>query len=527
MGSGMDSAITIEHPVRAARLLEQALLFNFVIHAIAMVSMALCLLPGMPGGLTADVAVRAAYVARHPWLWRLGWFPWQVTALADLWLGMALLATPWIRRWPARLTVLLTAAAIVPDQSGQFLWITRGVQVAQEAVRAGNFAGYLEFESKIFPLVAAWGCLGYLSGALGWTWCFASAGAWSRPLTWLSAATWGVFALSTLAIFLPAAYQPNPLLAAAGNAIGFILLETWLVMVTERVLRRARPDQTWGSCKPWRNPNRGFAGQCVEWLANSRFARLIGEWIGSPALMSDIRDVIYVNYVVEADRLVPLLPWGLELQRLGPDRRFAMFTLLTYRHGHFGPRFLGPLRSRAPSPIQSNWRIYVTDPRSGQSGVHFITNAITSTAYALVARLLSEGVAMHRLAHADVEHHADGTYDQHLDPGNGSAPDLRAHLRPASNRETLPSPFGDCFQTYRDFLAYCVPQDRALAPQPWYRRMARQEIVLGIPLEICEPLEGQIESAAAREIVGGAIPVCFGVPRVKFRFDRAFYDEAE
>src|SRR3954454_23205387 len=102
---------SVDVPV-AARFLESALLFNLLIHAVAMLSMALLLIPGMPGGMS-DAPARVAYVGAHPWLWRLGWLPWQMTAAADLWLGIALLVTPWIPRVPALLTVLLTLAAIV------------------------------------------------------------------------------------------------------------------------------------------------------------------------------------------------------------------------------------------------------------------------------------------------------------------------------------------------------------------------------------------------------------------------------
>jgi hypothetical protein len=69
-----------------------------------------------------------------------------------------------------------------------------------------------------------------------------------------------------------------------------------------------------------------------------------------------------------------------------------------------------------------------------------------------------------------------------------------------------------------------VPQDRALSAQPWYGRVTRQEIALGIPLEVCEPLTGTVTSKAAQTIVQDAACVCFRVPGVFFRFDREEYD---
>src|SRR5207237_5150791 len=103
----------------AAKFLERALLFTIVIHAVAMVWMVLFLLPGMPGGPNADspgdfqinsalpslddptfvkagLRDRVAYIAEHPWRWRIGWIPWQLTALSDLLLAVALVRPRWI-----------------------------------------------------------------------------------------------------------------------------------------------------------------------------------------------------------------------------------------------------------------------------------------------------------------------------------------------------------------------------------------------------------------------------------------------
>jgi hypothetical protein len=73
-------------------------------------------------------------------------------------------------------------------------------------------------------------------------------------------------------------------------------------------------------------------------------------------------------------------------------------------------------------------------------------------------------------------------------------------------------------------LAYVVPQDRAFSTQPWRKRVTRQEIELGIPLEACEPLEGTVHSRAAEEIIGDAMPFCFRVAAVRFRFESQEHD---
>jgi hypothetical protein len=265
----------------------------------------------------------------------------------------------------------------------------------------------------------------------------------------------------------------------------------------------------------------GVTAGPLQALANSRVARVAGELVPVLSMVSDITDVVYVNYVVPAARLLPLVPAGLELQRVGPDGEWAVFTFLTYRHGHLGPPVLGRLRGLLPSPVQSNWRVYVRDPRSGHAGVHFVTTAVDRPAHAVGARLFCEALPMHLLRHAAVGRPDGSTVCLRLDPGNGSAPDAEATLTYAP--DPVDGPWRAAFGTYRDMLEHVVPQDRALSVQPWHRRITRQEIRLGLSTGDCRPLTGPVRSRAARAIVGDAEPFSFHVPRVTLRFDDEVY----
>ncbi len=518
----MRESVTNE-PRLAARFLEQVLLINLVVHAFALVGTVLCLLPGVPGGSALSDSERVAYLAGHPWLWRLGWLPWQASAFADLFMAAASLRTGWIPRVPAATVLFFTLLANVPDLTGQALWVTRGLDLAAQADRSGDLLPYLLFEKQVYRAVVVWGGSLYLCMALSWSWCFASAGTWTRNLTGLSLLTWSILSVGSLGLLLPEDLQPNPAMVGASNGIGLTLLVVWLAAVSEQVLRRARPDEKHGRLAPWRHPWSGVAGRFLEGVGNSRLLRAYGEWFPPIAFSSDITDVIYVNYLVEADRLEPFVPSGLELQRIGRAGRYALFTHLTYRHGHFGPRCLGPLRRLLPSPIHTNWRIYVVDPQAGQRGVYFVTNAIASTPHALAARLFSEGMPMHPLAHAAVRVAEDRSCRVLLEPGTGSAPDLESELHPSE--PILPgAPWTDCFEDYRAFLSYCVPQNCALSSQPWYARITRQEITLAIPLDSCEPMAGISHSHVASAYVGDAVPLCFRVGRVAFCFEREVCD---
>jgi hypothetical protein len=494
--------------------LERVLVANFVVHAVAMVGMVFLLLASLPGGTTTDDAQRVARIASHPWVFRVGWVPWQLTAVLDLMLGIAILRTPWIPKGPAVVALLLTLAAVVPDQAAQAMLVTRGVALAQQAARSGDLGPYLAFEGVWFPRTAAWAACLYDASAVAWSIAFARAGTWSRTLTVLSIVAWTAFGVVSVGMLLPAPWRVPAPVVSAGNALGFVLFEAWILLLLDRVLRRSRPDDAHGALAVWRHPG-GLGGRVLDVAANSRSLRALLERVPTLAYRSDITDVVYVNYLVPAERLLPLVPQGLELQRVGPGGAYAVFTHLTFNHGGFGPRVAGPLRRLLGSPVQSNWRIHVRDPRRGTPGIYFVTSAISSAVNAVAARLLTDGMPLHVPARAEVSHAAGGAVRVVLDPGHGSAPDVDATLRPAPGR-ALPEPWSLCFESYQAMLAYVVPQSRAMSTQPWRGTLTRHEIELGIPLEACEPLVGEVRSRAAERIVGSAQPLCFRVARVAF-----------
>ncbi|MBS2011471.1 MAG: DUF2071 domain-containing protein [Deltaproteobacteria bacterium] len=503
------------------RSLERALLFNFAIHLIAMMAMGALLLPTLPGGSAASDASRIAAIAEHPWRFRLGWLPWQLCAVADLWLAIAMVRVRWLPRLPAVLVLLFTIAAVIPDQWAQAVWVTQGVALAQ----SGDAGRYLALEREIFPLTAGLGALLYTVAALGWTWCFAKAGTWSRALTALSVPLWATMAVAVVGPLLPEGARPSPAFVSIANGLGFMQLQVWLGLVTEEVLRRARPHEGHGRLAVWRHPSPGLVPRLADAFANSRLASAFFEPLPEAEMRSDITNVVYVNYLVSSEVARSLVPEGLELQTIGPEGRYALFSFLTFQHGNFGFRFMGPLRRLMPSPVQTNWRVHVVDPRTKHHGIYFVTNAVSNTMQALAARLTTEGMPMHVLgAGSKISRREDGGIRVELDPGVGSAPDAVIDLRPAAGDPELTGPWKECWSSFRDFLAYCVPQDRAMSSQPLRRRISRQEIDLGIHVEECEPLVGTVVSRAAKAIVGDAEPICFRVPAVHFRFTVEAHD---
>ncbi len=200
-----------------------------------MLSMLFFLLPGLPSGHT-DVAQRVSHIGEHPFLWRLGWCPWQLTALSDLILAIALVRTTWVARRPAWISLLLTSIAIAIEQPAEFRWITSGVDIAQQAVATGDPTRYLAFEFEIFRLTSHWAAFFYTLAAIAWSICLAKAGTWNRFMTILSAVLWGLLLIISAG---PLLFTNFPAIAVSvGNAVGFNLMMIWFGVATNLVIRR-------------------------------------------------------------------------------------------------------------------------------------------------------------------------------------------------------------------------------------------------------------------------------------------------
>lgn len=259
----------------------------------------------------------------------------------------------------------------------------------------------------------------------------------------------------------------------------------------------------------YHHPHPGRTGRLFNALANS--ARLanarqaIMRRLPFLTLESDVSDVVYLTWMVDAQAVQALAPPGVPLwERDGK----TPFTILSYRHGDFGPSFLGRLRRMLPSPLQSNWRLYAAQP--GQ--VVFLKNILSNPLYALGTRLFSDALQSHypaRFRHQP----AGAVFRTDIASGDGSAPALRADVRIAAEK-TFPSQFDDWQQAVR-FLA-C--QDEALAQVARTDALALAQIQLPIDLTQVQPLEAVAVHCPFLDQLGDiGEPFCFVVPEVKFR----------
>lgn len=504
------------------RALERALVQTLLAHAATAFVTAVVLSFYLPGAIESDDLARVTRLAHHPWVFRLAAMGWIWCAFAQANVAWSLVGQRARVGAVAFAALGLSCVGALIDSATWLGWMSAGVDLARPvAAGLGSLEAFLAWERH--QLVATAGLAGtaHTLAFIAQAWCLGRLVTVPRALTGATAALMLPVALASCFASVHASW---PRAIGAVHGVGFALLLAWMAVTTERVLRAHRPERPWGRLAVWRHPSRGAIGHVANVIANSRLVSALIEPLPIAAMVSDIREVVYVNYLVEAERVRGMVPEGLELQGLGDGGRWALFSFLTYRHGHFGFRFMGSLRRLTPSSVQTNWRVHVRDARTGVVGITFVTNAIDHTFQALAARLFTEGMPMHVLARAALDRDATtGSVHVELDPGEGTAPRATLDLRPC-DAPVFEGEWAECFKDFRAFLEYCVPQNRAMSAEPWLARVTRHEIHLPIALEDCQPLAGEVRSLTAEAITGGARPVCFRVAGLRFVFEEEIHD---
>jgi hypothetical protein len=259
------------------------------------------------------------------------------------------------------------------------------------------------------------------------------------------------------------------------------------------------------------HPTPGLPGRLLARLANSRriaaARRAVFSRLPFLALESDVRDVVYLTWMMDASTAQAMVPAGVRLwQRNG----LTPFSILTYRHGHFGPALAGPARRLLPSPLQSNWRFYLEEPGK----VYFVRNVMDRTLHALGTRIFSDILPTH-LPGSFVHAREGEEYFTSIEPGAGSAPTLAARTRVSAKRD-LPADLASAFASWDEAVSFLACQHMAMIEVPGLGRMAESEISLPIPLDEVLPLEVESVRCPMAGADSGA-PFCFAVPRVKFR----------
>ncbi|QKY02653.1 hypothetical protein G3257_10590 [Janthinobacterium lividum] len=270
----------------------------------------------------------------------------------------------------------------------------------------------------------------------------------------------------------------------------------------------------------YRHPRAGWPGRLFAALANStRFANLrqaVMSRLPFLTLHSDVRDVVYVSWLVDAAAAQQLLPAGATLwQRDGK----TPFTVLTYRHGHFGPALPGPLRKLLPSPLQSNWRLYLDHTPPGAPAVpcvYFLKNIMDSLPHALGTRLFSDILPTH-LADGMTLEVTPTQVRCSIAGGAGSAPSLDVQADIVADH-TLDADWQALFGNWRDAVAFLACQDAAIAHVPRNGKLVFGEIDLPVDVDQVQALTAlRADCGLLGQLPSVSKPFAFLVPRVPFK----------
>lgn len=242
----------------------------------------------------------------------------------------------------------------------------------------------------------------------------------------------------------------------------------------------------------YRSHRIGLIRTPAQFLANSSFIarcrRVVTSFMPFLRLKSNVTDVVYTTWLLETKSVSELVPSGLTLwERNG----LTPFTILTYRHGNFGPSFLGPFRRVFRSPFQSNWRLYLESPPENAtqdaSTVLFLKNSMSSHLYMLGTRLLSDVLATHLPAKFSHKRESD-RYVTIIESRGGSAPDFTS-VTQSIGEKYLDIGFSDMFESWESAVEFLVMQDAAISYTDCPSVLAFSEIELPIDLSTVSPLQ--------------------------------------
>ncbi len=267
----------------------------------------------------------------------------------------------------------------------------------------------------------------------------------------------------------------------------------------------------------YRHPDESRGAWLANRLANSRWLRSVRRWLLArlpfPVLQSDVRDVLYLSWPVPLHLAQSLSPPGVALVEHGTQ---AVFTILMYRHGHFGPRFSGRLRRLFPSPLQSNWRFYVAainGTPTSEPTVLFVRNFFSSALYAVGTRVGSDALPSDLPSRFDWS--TGEVFRSQLSDRTG---ELLLEVEAASSdAKRLPHAFCGIYACWEEAVAAITLQDTAVVQPPDLDALAMAGISLPIDPASVKPMDANVTCGSWLAQLGiEGRPLAFVVPSVRF-----------
>jgi len=238
----------------------------------------------------------------------------------------------------------------------------------------------------------------------------------------------------------------------------------------------------------YRSPS---ANRAVRWLENRLLAGDQSWWTGRRPLytrvVAGVPRALYLNFAARKSYAASLSPELFHPLDLPGDDSRTLFTILLFSledaRPLWMPRAFGAF---APRMMQSNWRFY-GDLREGggewRSGVLFVRTVTTSWTLSLFGRRLARCFPLRRARRMTLVC-GPGQVTAAIDPGGGSAPELKFEGVPAEAAET-----GDLcgrFDSYDSYARWIIDQHLSLVI--WPREYVVQDMHLDFAGATITPL---------------------------------------
>ncbi len=270
---------------------------------------------------------------------------------------------------------------------------------------------------------------------------------------------------------------------------------------------------------PFRYPRKSLTGNLLNKLLNNIFfiklKRVLFYAFSKTTLTSNVTNVVYLNWLIPFEKIEHLVPPHVQLKIYGEQ---VLFTILTYKHGKFGPAFLKPFKKIMGSPLQSNWRFYIennNDFGMQEPAIFFIRNCIDDRAYAIGSRVCSN-ILLTDLPNTFEHRLEKDCYTTHIQPGLSNAPDLFVRVK-HTDAAAVPEKFKTLFPDTQALIRLLCEQEFAVAAQPDKDVYAVAQIKLVFDVQTIQLLEVlEYKSTWLDAVVGDSPCFAFVIPELHF-----------
>jgi hypothetical protein len=221
-------------------------------------------------------------------------------------------------------------------------------------------------------------------------------------------------------------------------------------------------------------------------------------------LKSDIKNIVYLNWLVPTEKIKHLVPENYKLVQYGDA---VLLTVLNYKHGILRPGAFDNVKGIFGSPFQSNWRLYL---EAKEPTVLFISNVMSSLIYSLGSRIFSNIIQ----AHYPIKFEHDETKSI-IQSGESNANSILIETNPM-NKWIIPEAFKSISTNHIELLNNICIQDFSLSKLET-NKYCLAEINLGFDVNKITPLGVKsFDSEALKNITKDCECFAFVTPKVDF-----------